>query len=117
MIETGAGVTETGALVVETGAFATETGAIVTETGVGVTERGAARAETVVSVTETGASVTETIVDMGVGAGLKLGHLTAIYEPGHWPAGRCTGATRLAGLTLRLRELSGWLTTTGQPDC
>lgn len=117
MIETGAGVTETGALVVETGAFATETGAIVTETGVGVTERGAARAETVVSVTETGASVTETIVDMGFGAGLKLGHLTAIYEPGHWPAGRCTGATRLAGLTLRLRELSGWLTTTGQPDC
>lgn len=96
MIETGAGVTETGALVVETGAFATETG---------------------VGVTATGASVTETIVDMRVGAGLKLGHLTAIYEPGHWPAGRCTGATRLAGLTLRLRELSGWLTTTGQPDC
>jgi len=96
VIETGAGVTETGALVVETGAFATETG---------------------VGVTATGASVTETIVDMGVGAGLKLGHLTAIYEPGHWPAGRCTGATRLAGLTLRLRELSGWLTTTGQPDC
>jgi hypothetical protein len=96
VIETGAGVTETGALVVETGAFATETG---------------------VGVTATGASVTETIVDMGFGAGLKRVHLTAIYEPGHWPAGRCTGATRLAGLTLRLRELSGWLTTTGQPDC
>jgi len=96
-----ASVTEMGACVAETGAWVTETGASVTESVVGVAERLASLTKTVVSVTPTLVSVTETIVVTSALAGLKRGHPTAIYGPGHWPAGLCAGATRLIWTTVK----------------
>jgi hypothetical protein len=99
--ETIASVTETIASVTETGACVAETGASVTESVVGVAERLASLTKTVVSVTPTLVSVTETIVVTSALAGLKRGHPTAIYGPGHWPAGLCAGATRLIWTTVK----------------
>ena len=89
------------ASVTETGARVAETGASVTESVVGVAERLASLTKTVVSVTPTLVSVTETIVVTSALAGLKRGHPTAIYGPGHWPAGLCAGATRLIWTTVK----------------
>jgi hypothetical protein len=82
---------------------------LVTERGGSVSERGGCVAETVGSVIEPGGSTTETVGSDRRPLGVNTGHPTAILEPDHWPAGPCAGATRLASLTMRVRELPGWL--------
>lgn len=107
--KTGGSVTKTVGFVTDTGGFIIETGGLVTETGGIVNERVGSVTERGGSVTQTGGCVAETVGEDRRPLGVNTGHPTAILEPDHWPAGPCAGATRLASLTMRLRELPGWL--------